>query len=100
MSDQWYRVVRQTNCLGYNFLFKCVNKHRATYHGVPGGGCRLLYTRCLASYSRDNLTDANVVLFFQWRRFNFFDLKKEVDEGKIAEAFGVRRSFAILIIVR
>ncbi|XP_015430212.1 PREDICTED: vacuolar protein sorting-associated protein 11 homolog [Dufourea novaeangliae] len=26
--------------------------------------------------------------FLEWRRFNFFDLKKEVDEGKIAKALG------------
>ncbi|XP_024946618.1 vacuolar protein sorting-associated protein 11 homolog isoform X2 [Cephus cinctus] len=26
--------------------------------------------------------------FLEWRRFNFFDLKKEVDSGKIAEALG------------
>ncbi|XP_033330810.1 vacuolar protein sorting 11 [Megalopta genalis] len=26
--------------------------------------------------------------FLEWRRFNFFDLKKEVDEGKIASALG------------
>lgn len=26
--------------------------------------------------------------FFEWRRFNFFDLKKEVDSGKIAKALG------------
>ncbi|XP_070156564.1 vacuolar protein sorting-associated protein 11 homolog isoform X1 [Polyergus mexicanus] len=26
--------------------------------------------------------------FLEWRRFNFFDLKKEVDAGKIAAAFG------------
>ncbi|XP_063984513.1 vacuolar protein sorting-associated protein 11 homolog [Diachasmimorpha longicaudata] len=29
--------------------------------------------------------------FLEWRRFNFFDLKKEVDGGKIAEALGTAR---------
>ncbi|KAL2740379.1 vacuolar protein sorting-associated protein 11 isoform X1 [Vespula squamosa] len=29
--------------------------------------------------------------FFEWRRFNFFDLKKEVDSGKIAKALGDAR---------
>ncbi|XP_011305315.1 vacuolar protein sorting-associated protein 11 homolog [Fopius arisanus] len=29
--------------------------------------------------------------FLEWRRFNFFDLKKEVDGGKIAEALGSAR---------
>ncbi|XP_046814687.1 vacuolar protein sorting-associated protein 11 homolog [Vespa crabro] len=29
--------------------------------------------------------------FFEWRRFNFFDLKKEVDSGKVAKALGDAR---------
>lgn len=27
--------------------------------------------------------------FFQWRKFNFFDLKENVDNGKIAETIKV-----------
>ncbi|XP_046491290.1 vacuolar protein sorting-associated protein 11 homolog isoform X2 [Neodiprion pinetum] len=29
-----------------------------------------------------------MMAFLEWRRFNFFDLKKEVDSGKISEALG------------
>lgn len=54
----------------------------------------LAFIDCIITFITLNLCFKlinNYSVKFQWRRFNFFDLKKEVDHGKIFEVLGVRK---------